>query len=215
MGQPKAVVAARAVAARVAGVTVTPHYARIEDKPADWYAQFHIIVLGLDSLEARRHMNAVACAGLAYGDDGAPDPATIKPVIDGGTEGFRGHVRVIVPGVNPCFECTLWLFPPQTTYPLCTLAETPRSPPHCVEYARLILWPQERGEEEFDADVVREGGREGGGGGKGERKIDQNMTPPPTPTFPPSPFRKNTWTGSTPAPWPAPRRTAFPPSPAP
>lgn len=154
MGQPKAVVAARAVQARVAGVTVTPHHARIEDMPPDFYASFHIIVLGLDSLEARRHMNAVACSRLAFDDDGAPDPSTITPLIDGGTEGFRGHVRVIVPGMTPCFECTLWLFPPQTTYPLCTLAETPRSPAHCVEYARLILWPQERGDEEFDADVV-------------------------------------------------------------
>lgn len=44
---------------------------------------------------------------------GTVDMSTIKPLVDGGTEGLRGHARVIYPGVSPCFECTLWLFPPQ------------------------------------------------------------------------------------------------------
>ena len=69
-----------------------------------------------------------------YDEEGAPDLGTIKPVVDGGTEGLKGHARVILPGVTPCFDCTLWLFPPQTKFPLCTLAETPRrasSDPKC------------------------------------------------------------------------------------
>ena len=36
VGQPKAIVAARRVAERVAGTTVTPHVGRIEDKPLEW-----------------------------------------------------------------------------------------------------------------------------------------------------------------------------------
>lgn len=77
--------------------------------------------------------------------------STIKPLVDGGTEGLRGHARVIYPGVSPCFDCTLWLFPPQVKFPLCTLAETPRSPAHCIEYAHLILWGRMH-DEEFDSD---------------------------------------------------------------
>lgn len=50
--------------ARVAGVQVTPHFCRIEEKPVDFYEEFHVIILGLDSLEARRYMNQVACSLL-------------------------------------------------------------------------------------------------------------------------------------------------------
>ena len=152
VGRSKAEVAAAAVRRRVAGACVRAHHAAIQDRDAAFYAQFHIIVLGLDSLEARRHMNAVACGLLRREPDGSPDLATVKPLVDGGTEGLRGHARVLVPGVTPCFECTLWLFPPQQKFPLCTLAETPRSPAHCIEYAKLVLWPRERGAEAFDPD---------------------------------------------------------------
>ena len=68
----------------------------------------------------------VAASVAEYGDDGSPDPTSFKVMVDGGTEGLKGHARVIIPGLTPCFDCTLWLFPPQTKFPLCTLAETPR-----------------------------------------------------------------------------------------
>mmetsp|Transcript_25356 Transcript_25356/g.83349 ORF Transcript_25356/g.83349 Transcript_25356/m.83349 type:complete len:436 (-) Transcript_25356:758-2065(-) len=152
VGQPKATVAAQRVMQRVAGVTVTPHFGDICDKDPDWYREFHVIALGLDSLEARSYLNAVCCGFLEYEEDGSVDMSTIKPMVDGGTEGFKGHARVILPGVTPCFQCTVWLFPPQTTFPLCTLAETPRNAAHCIEYAHLIQWPKEREGESFDAD---------------------------------------------------------------
>lgn len=49
---------------RISGVKVTPHHGRIEDKDLSFYQQFHVIILGLDSLEARRYMNNVACSLL-------------------------------------------------------------------------------------------------------------------------------------------------------
>ena len=77
MGKAKAEVAAERIMERVTGVTVTPHFCRIEEKSIDWciapylltrassasacrapraprrYREFQVIALGLDSLEVR------------------------------------------------------------------------------------------------------------------------------------------------------------------
>ncbi|XP_038897781.1 NEDD8-activating enzyme E1 catalytic subunit [Benincasa hispida] len=152
VGKPKAEVAAKRVMERVSGVNIVPHFCRIEDKEIEFYNDFHIIALGLDSIEARSYINSVACSFLEYDSDDNPLEETIKPMVDGGTEGFKGHARVILPGVTPCFECTIWLFPPQVKFPLCTLAETPRTAAHCIEYAHLIKWDEVHSGKAFDPD---------------------------------------------------------------
>ncbi|KAL4205502.1 hypothetical protein AMTRI_Chr01g114920 [Amborella trichopoda] len=152
VGKPKAEVAAMRVMERVSGVNIVPHFCRIEDKNIEFYGDFNIIALGLDSIEARSYINSVACSFLEYDSDDKPCEETIKPMVDGGTEGFKGHARVILPGITPCFECTIWLFPPQVKFPLCTLAETPRTAAHCIEYAHLIKWNEVHGGKSFDAD---------------------------------------------------------------
>ena len=50
---------------------------------------------------------------LDYDEDGNVDMSTVIPIIDGGTEGFKGNARVILPGLTPCIECTIGLYPPQ------------------------------------------------------------------------------------------------------
>ncbi|XP_076919800.1 NEDD8-activating enzyme E1 catalytic subunit-like [Bidens hawaiensis] len=152
VGQPKAQVAAKRVMERVSGVNIAPHFCRIEDKELDFYSDFSIIVLGLDSIEARSYINAVACGFLEYDSNDEPVEETVKPMVDGGTEGFKGHARVILPGTTPCFECTIWLFPPQVKFPLCTLAETPRTAAHCIEYAHIIKWDEVHSGKSFDPD---------------------------------------------------------------
>ncbi|XP_076655386.1 ubiquitin-like activating enzyme 3 [Halictus rubicundus] len=142
IGSSKADVAARFVNTRIPGTNVVPHCCKIQDKDEEFYRQFHIIVCGLDSIVARRWINGMLLSLLIY-ENGELDKSSIIPMIDGGTEGFKGNVRVILPGLTACIECTLDLYPPQVTYPLCTIANTPRLPEHCIEYVKVIQWPKE------------------------------------------------------------------------
>jgi NEDD8-activating enzyme E1 len=82
VGQPKAETAARFVKKRVKGVNITPFVGKIQDKDEDYYKQFMMVICGLDSIEARRWINATL-VGMV--DD--EDPDSLKPLIDGGTEG--------------------------------------------------------------------------------------------------------------------------------
>jgi ubiquitin-activating enzyme E1 C len=126
VGNSKAKTAAAFINQRCPWMRVTAHHGMIQDKNVDFYAQFNVIISGLDNVEARRWLNATVVGLVQFDDDGDMDPATIIPIIDGGTEGFAGQARVILPRITSCFECTIDAFPPQNTFPLCTIAETPR-----------------------------------------------------------------------------------------
>ncbi|PRP78028.1 hypothetical protein PROFUN_14728 [Planoprotostelium fungivorum] len=150
--EPKAVTAATFINKRFPGVNVVPYFGRIEDKGEEYYRQFKIIIAGLDSIPARRWINSTLVNMLVYDDEGNIDPDSVIPFIDGGTEGFKGQSRVIYPGFTSCFECSLEAFPPQVNYPICTLANTPRLPEHCIEWAHILEWPKVWKETKFDAD---------------------------------------------------------------
>lgn len=82
VGKSKAEVAAAFVERRVKGVKITPYNGKIQDKDEDYYMQFQFVVCGLDSVEARRWINS-ALVGMVDPDN----QQSLKPLIDGGTEG--------------------------------------------------------------------------------------------------------------------------------
>lgn len=147
VGQSKAETAARFIMRRVTGVQVTPYFGKVQDKDNDYYSQFNIVVCGLDNIEARRWMNATL-VNLVDNNN----PESLKPMIDGGTEGFKGQSRVILPTISSCYECSLDMLGKATTYPICTIANTPRLPEHCIEWASVLEWGRMRPGDKMDAD---------------------------------------------------------------
>jgi ubiquitin-activating enzyme E1 C len=147
VGKPKAQVAAEFVMKRVPACKINYYVGKIQDKDDDYYMQFNIVVCGLDSIEARRWINATL-VGLV--DPSNPD--SLKPLIDGGTEGFKGQSRVIIPTMSSCIECQLDMHAPRAAVPLCTLATIPRQPQHCIEWAHIIKWEEERKDIVLDTD---------------------------------------------------------------
>uniref|UniRef100_A0A8C1GW73 NEDD8-activating enzyme E1C n=1 Tax=Cyprinus carpio TaxID=7962 RepID=A0A8C1GW73_CYPCA len=131
VGRPKAEVAADFVNDRVLGCNVVPY-------PSECIKQFHIVVCGLDSVVARRWMNGMLLSLLIY-EDGVLDPSSIIPLIDGGTEGFKGNARVILPGMTACIDCTLELYPPQVHTGILSFCHTPFCPLHRLTFRCNIV----------------------------------------------------------------------------
>lgn len=153
VGTSKAQTAANFINQRCgAWINVVPHHCKIQEKDVHFYKQFDIIISGLDNIEARRWLNATIVGLVQYDDDGDIDPTSIIPIVDGGTEAFAGQARFILPKLTSCFECTIDSFPPSTTYPLCTIAETPRRPEHCIAYAYILEWPKHFPNQTLDKD---------------------------------------------------------------
>ena len=165
VGKSKAECAAAFVEKRVKGVKITPYNGKIQDKDEEYYLQFKMIICGLDSIEARRWINATLVDMVDM-----ENPESLKPLIDGGTEGtaietllevqttdpcsvgFKGQARVILPTMNSCIECQLDMHAPRAAVPLCTLATIPRQPSHCIEWAHVIAWEEHRKGEVLDTD---------------------------------------------------------------
>lgn len=76
------------------------------------------------------------------------NPDTVIPLICGFTNNLHGHVRIILPKISSCFECSeLDLFGNCMKYDnLSNLAYTPRIPEHCIKYACYFSWFQDTNE---------------------------------------------------------------------
>jgi len=148
VGKPKAEVAAAFINKRVAGVNVVGHYAKIQDMPDTFYQQFHIIISGLDSIDARRWINETLVTFVNKEENGDDwDEESIIPLIDGATEGLMGNVALYKPRRGACYECNAGSLASERNFANpCTIAATPRIPEHCIAFAMQMEWPKEKPE---------------------------------------------------------------------
>lgn len=54
--------------------------------------------------------------------------------------------------MSSCIECQLDMHAPRAAVPLCTLATIPRQPQHCIEWAHIIKWEEDRKDIVLDTD---------------------------------------------------------------
>ncbi len=95
IGEFKVNAAAKAYKAISAAAVVQPIIANVtRDCGLGLFAWSDVILAGLDNREARLWINRSAWR-------------TNRPWIDGAIEGINGVARVFLPGVPPCYECTL------------------------------------------------------------------------------------------------------------
>lgn len=147
IGRPKSVVAAEFINNRVQGVHVEAHNADITTMDPSFYQQFHMVIAGLDSIKARRWISSMLVSLVEKDENDEWDQATIIPLIDGGTESLQGQARVVLPRLTSCLECSLNLHTADPlNFQLCTLANRPRQPEHCIAYV-LHQWQENHYEE--------------------------------------------------------------------
>jgi len=74
--------------------TITPSIARIETYDVERFRSFDLVLGCLDNIAARLHVNSHSYLARI-------------PYIDGGTNGFRGKVQVVIPPDTPCLQCAM------------------------------------------------------------------------------------------------------------
>lgn len=133
LGKPKALVAVhklrRECLARNINLSVFGHVDRIESLSQAFIGSFHLVFGALDNVSSRRWLNSMLLSCV----DPLNLQASIIPYVDGGLEGNKANFRVILPGLTPCLECHLDLFPRTTNeLALCSLKGTPETLDDCI-----------------------------------------------------------------------------------
>lgn len=125
-GEPKAKVAARALKKINPYSEYIWHHSNLEDVDPEIYVTADLYISGLDSVTAR---NELIRRAVHYR----------KPMIDGGTATYYGHVYTYLPGKNACLQCDPQRERERETLAACTLVGIPRKKSHCLLKGQLYF----------------------------------------------------------------------------
>jgi len=78
IGKSKAEITAKYIMNRFKGVKVEYHTKRIQEFDIEFYEQFHIVIGGLDNVEARRWMNSTLHSMVQFDESQEPIPYTVR-----------------------------------------------------------------------------------------------------------------------------------------
>ena len=140
IGSSKALVSAASISKRFS-IKCIGLDKRIEEMSTSFFADFNVIFCAVDTVETRMWINGIVHELRKH-----------VILIDTGTEGWMGHVRLAIPGIKGCLFCTRNLYLADdgiNLMPLCTLKGRPSKPEHCVDWALSIAWPRHN-THEFD-----------------------------------------------------------------
>uniref|UniRef100_A0A8C6RNF2 Ubiquitin-like modifier-activating enzyme 6 n=1 Tax=Nannospalax galili TaxID=1026970 RepID=A0A8C6RNF2_NANGA len=87
----------------------------------EFYTKQDIIITALDNVEARRYVDSRCLANL-------------RPLLDSGTMGTKGHTEIIVPHLTESYNSHR--DPPEEEIPFCTLKSFPAAIEHTIQWAR-------------------------------------------------------------------------------
>ncbi|XP_044881035.1 ubiquitin-like modifier-activating enzyme 7 isoform X4 [Mauremys mutica] len=105
-------------------VTAQPHHVGPDTETFygdDFFMALDGVTNALDSMQARAYVDSLC---IRY----------LKPLLDSGTEGTKGHVQVVVPHLTQPFGSPLDLT--ESAVPLCTLRHFPSTIEHTLQWAR-------------------------------------------------------------------------------
>jgi len=122
IGKYKAEVAAKKAYLLNPDANITYFNKKIQDIPLNIFEICDYYISALDNIPARLYLNQKS---IEFN----------KPLLDCGTEGFIGHVQIVIPKQTPCLMChNLWV-PPEMNFK-CSYAINPRTPLDCALEAR-------------------------------------------------------------------------------